>query len=707
LTGSLQRLITGEGAGQRLIFVGGKGGVGKTTTSSAIAVRCADAGLRTLIVSTDPAHSLGDALMQDLSGGEAVDIVGCENLSAMEVDTEDAVARFRDAVGGFRAADLGLGGIAEDVIGQLGLDAFADVLDNTPPGLDELLALAEVLALVRTDADDLSATDRYDRVIFDTAPTGHTLRLLAFPDFINNLLDKLIQLKSRVQGALSLLTGMLGPMGNPAAKLEAAVRRLEEVRARILNLRALLTNEETTDFVVVSVPTRLAVAESARLLSTLVEQDVPVHHLVVNQLVTADMTPTYVDKIHNEQQRALRDLDSGKSPLAQLSVSRVPFLEAEVRGVYPLKYFGALAFGGANGVAWQELLDSPRERFVLVGGKGGVGKSTTSASLAVTCAERGSDTLIVSTDPAHSLGDALQVDLSDGKPRRVEGVAGGSLWAVEVKVDDAVKEFKSLLTGLADGQSARPGGQIGIADFANVLDAVPPGVDELVALAKVVGLARRNELGVRFDRVIIDTAPTGHTLRLLSFPQFLDRFIERLLALRAKFDSATAAVGMATNLLGNLFSGGGNDRAKGHAGDGDGSPPSAVGALKDFQLQMRELEALLHDEATSEFVIVSIPTALSLIESERLQAALKTEGVAVRRAVLNRLLDEGQQQAFIDRLARGQAECLAELNELGRRSDVSITPVPFFDVEVRAVYGLRAMGNALFAPEREPSLTLP
>jgi len=699
-TGALERLVTGDGAEQRLIFVGGKGGVGKTTTSSAIAVRCADAGLRTLIVSTDPAHSLGDALMQDLAGGDVVDIFGCENLSALEVDTEDAVARFRSAVGGFRAADLGLGGIAEDVISQLGLDAFSDVLDNTPPGLDELLALAEVLALVRPGgADGSVAADGYERVIFDTAPTGHTLRLLAFPEFIDNLLSKLIMLKSRVQGALTLLSGMLGPGANPAAKLDAAVKRLEEIRDRVVTLQALLTNGDVTDFVVVSVATRLAVAESARLLAALVEQDVPVNHLVVNQLIGPGSTPAYVGRIHAEQMRALADLDSAKSTLAQLSVSRVPFLETEVRGVYPLKYFGALAFGGAQAAQWEDLLDSPTERFVLVGGKGGVGKSTTSASLAVTCAERGSDTLIVSTDPAHSLGDALDIDLSSGKPQRVEGIAGGTLWAVELRVDDAVAEFKALVQGLTDS-SAKGAAGIGIADFANILDAVPPGVDELVALAKVVKLARRNELGVRFDRVIIDTAPTGHTLRLLSFPQFLDRFIERLLALRKKLDTATAAVGVASSLFNNLFSGGKGGAAQGRKGE-DG--PSATAALKDFQLQMRELQALLHDPDTSEFVIVSIPTALSLTESERLQAALEVEGVAVRRAVLNRLIGPDKQQAFIDRLARGQSECLAELNELGRRSDVTVTPVPFFDVEVRSVYGLRALGNELFAPAATPA----
>ena len=239
-------------APQRLVFVGGKGGVGKTSTSSAMAIRLADQGLSTLIVSTDPAHSLSDALMQDASGGRVVAVDGCANLLAMEVETGDAVARFREAVGGFRAADLGLGGVAEAVIGQLGLDEFADILDQTPPGLDELLALAEVLALVRGDATaaertadgaDELASANYERVVFDTAPTGHTLRLLAFPEFLDNLLTKVIALKERLRGAVALLQGVLGGV-DVSAKLDAAADRLARWRDRVAELQRLLTEPE-------------------------------------------------------------------------------------------------------------------------------------------------------------------------------------------------------------------------------------------------------------------------------------------------------------------------------------------------------------------------------------------------------------------------------------------------------------------------------
>ena len=148
-------------------------------------------------------------------------------------------------------------------------------------------------------------------------------------------------------------------------------------------------------------------------------------------------------------------------------------------GVFPLKFLGGVAFGGEHEDIWRDTLEADGDRFVFVGGKGGVGKTTTSAALAVACAEAGHNTLLVSTDPAHSLGDALDVELSGGAVARVEGIVGASLYAVEVEVDEAVQEFKRLVGGVADGgaakSEAKSEGGLGLSDFADLFDAVPPG----------------------------------------------------------------------------------------------------------------------------------------------------------------------------------------------------------------------------------------
>jgi len=300
----------------------------------------------------------------------------------------------------------------------------------------------------------------------------------------------------------------------------------------------------------------------------------------------------------------------------------------------------------------------------------------------------------------HAMTQLLAISTGMVQPERqpemwiylISLLAGASLYAIEVKVDEAVAEFKRLVGGLADGSEAGGGANLGLADFADVFDAVPPGVDELVALAKVVALARADSYGVHFDRVIVDTAPTGHTLRLLTFPEFLDRFIERLLLLRSRFNTAAGVVGGASAILGKVF--GGASTAAPTAAEAD--EPRAVAALVSFQQQMRDLQSLLTDGDASEFVIVSIPTYLSLTESERLYNALCEQRIRVRRGVLNRLLSPDDGDVYLDQLRKGQQKCLGELRELASRSLVSVTEVPYFDAEVRAVYGLRAMGTALF-----------
>ena len=162
-------------------------------------------------------------------------------------------------------------------------------------------------------------------------------------------------------------------------------------------------------------------------------------------------------------------------------------------------------------------------------------------------------------------------------------------------------------------------------------------------------------------------------------------------------------VGGATSMLNNI--GSVINRAAGQAappspspaaGPGGAEERGGVAALRDFQAQMRDLQGLLHDQQTTDFVIVTIPTGLAIAESERLLLALREEGIAVNNCVLNRLVSDDVADGYLGRLAKGQQGCVVELEELAARCDVAVTKVPYFDVEVRSAYGLRAMGSALF-----------
>ena len=193
----------------KILFVGGKGGVGKTTTSSALAVHLAsdfnNGDQNVLIVSTDPAHSLGDALDVKLSGDPLVldDPLTGGRLTAVEVDTDQALDDFRSILEAFDVQKLADAlGVQPGLLQDLGLGEFGDLLSNPPPGLDEVVALSNVL--------DSAENGSYDVVIVDTAPTGHTLRLLALPTFLDGFLGKLIELRAKLSGFASTLQNFLG-----------------------------------------------------------------------------------------------------------------------------------------------------------------------------------------------------------------------------------------------------------------------------------------------------------------------------------------------------------------------------------------------------------------------------------------------------------------------------------------------------------------
>lgn len=323
--GTLAELAEERRAGlkQRFVFFGGKGGVGKTSTSTAMAVHLADQGLRTLVISTDPAHSLGDLLEQKMSGGEPVRVLGCDNLWAMEVDTAKALDRFRAL---FRELDVGAlaaqFGVSEDLLAGLGLEDFVAILNNPPPGIDELIALAEVVRLSKESGgsggdggDGGKGMPAFDRVVIDTAPTGHTLRLLSFPDFLDGFLGKLVKLQLRVSKVLSSLSGMFGGGSDESRErlkaADAAFAKVDKAKQQMVELRNLFRDQDATEFCVVTIATQLAVAESKRLLRALKKEGIAVRHLVVNKLVQDEEQTQHMTRITKGQQHCLARLQNG------------------------------------------------------------------------------------------------------------------------------------------------------------------------------------------------------------------------------------------------------------------------------------------------------------------------------------------------------------------------------------------------------------
>jgi arsenite-transporting ATPase len=385
-----------------------------------------------------------------------------------------------------------------------------------------------------------------------------------------------------------------------------------------------------------------------------------------------------------------------------IAVTQVPFFDVELVGAPALSYVGGEIYKDAPSFAQllgdDDIQDGP-PKFVICGGKGGVGKTTTSSSLAVTMANAGHKVAVVSTDPAHSLGDALQMDLKGGKLIDVplySSADGGSLSAMEVDPSEALKEFKGIVDSListsgAEGDAESMGGTL--KDLGEVFDTLPAGTDEVVALAKVINLVKKGG----FDRIVLDTAPTGHTLRMLSTPSFIAELIDRVLIISEKINS-NPTVKM-------LLAG----AAKGR--DLDSMQESARATLLDFQFQMYDLEDLFSNAEQTEFLIVTIPTALATRESIRLLNDLTFDApdmpIKVRNVVMNQVIsDDGSDaETFVQRVSDSQAGAVTKLLRFTDTlpSPPTITQIGYLDTEPRGVFGLKALALEMMKEALEPA----
>ncbi|MFO7901006.1 MAG: ArsA family ATPase [Planctomycetota bacterium] len=568
-----------------LILFGGKGGVGKTTCAAAAGVHLANRHPERsyLLVSADPAHSLDDCFAGSTPP---------PNLHLRELEPAACFEEFKRK--------------HRDPLQQIAVrGTFLDeqdteqLLDLSLPGLDELMAFFEIADTVRRD--DSTCT------LVDTAPTGHVLRFLEMPDLMRSWLQALDAMLGKHRYMMKLYRGTY--------REDDTDRFLGEVAARVGRLRAVLTDTDACRFVPVTRPETVSVRETNRLLDRLSDLAIPVHSIIVNQLIPAGGDCPTCAAARRGQGRELAGLV--KALLSDHDVWVLPRMGAQVEGADALSAFwdqarpaqeepppAAEAPAVPVQVSNPPPLPPPDLPVLMFAGKGGVGKTTLACATGLRLAELRSDRdlLLFSADPAHSLSDCLGREIGPAETEVAPGLS-----ALEINPQAELDPLRELY--IDEIRRAFSGGD-GLAGIdlefdreamEHVMDLSPPGLDELMALLRIIDLMEDG----RYDTFVLDTAPTGHLLRLLELPDLAEDWIRVMFDLLLKYKNVLKL-------------------------------PKVAEFLVRTSRQIKALRATLTDPRKTELNAVSIPTRMALEETWDLVAACRRMNIHVPALFLNR-----------------------------------------------------------------------
>jgi len=576
-----------------------------------------------LLVSLDPAHSLGDVLDLTLGPEDRAVPGSGGRLRAAEVDAPRAYARWlaRERPLLLRMAERGT---------YLRAGELEAVLDLALPGVDELMGLRELLRLARKRPDHA--------LVVDAPPTGHALRLLDAPTQIRRLARLFAHLQAKHHALSEALSRRRVP--DDADALIAGL--LDEADA----IDALLAR---TTFTWVTLPETLAWEETRDALAALDARGL-VRDVLVNRVTRAPARACALcdGRRHAERPvcaaiaaagvRASWVAESDPPPRGREALRRLRIrtgLPPRARAVRAPRTRDA---PGTAPAAWRAL--AATRRLVVFAGKGGVGKTSAATATALAAARDGRRVLLLSADPAHSLADALDRP-ADGPLPAAPGLTARELDAAAV-FEQRRDGYRRSLSGLWQPDDARGGASASLdrALARDLLDEPPPGLDELLALLEIeqaLGAARTD-----YDLVVLDSAPTGHALRLLAMPELATAWVEALLRI-----ARAAGVARLAGLVHDLV---------------------------ETSQGLRRLRALLADRDATGVVTIAQPDELAVRETRRLHRALASRGLPPVALLVNGMRDGSC--ALCRRIARGQRRAKGALARIaGRRCAVWTAPL--------------------------------
>ncbi|MFO7028972.1 arsenic transporter [Limnospira fusiformis CCALA 023] len=587
-----------------LALFSGKGGVGKTTLACGLALHWASQfpDDRILLLSTDPAHSLGDVLQMQVDNtpnhvAASVDFVPLPNLSIRALDAHILLKDFKERYGDTLQLLVERGSFVEG-------EDLTPVWDLEWPGVDELMGLLEIQRLFDENL--------IDRVVVDMAPSGHALNLLGLMDFLDNLLEslELFQEKHRTIG--SSFTG--------SHRQDEGDEFLDEMRDKLASGRARLQDADHTSCFCVAIPEPMSLFETRRFLESLQTLKIHLGGIWINHIVAE----TVDGDRYREQQPLMAEFI--KIAAAQ-PIFLVPELDTEPLGVTALNSLFAQTKPLGNDdqlaiitqtenqpVSLVTFPDAPKlpdflslgRRLVIVGGKGGVGKTTVAAAIGWAMAERYSarHVRMVSIDPAHSLGDAFGCQLGHQALNITDNLSGQ-----EIDADQVLDRFRSdylwELAEMMGGDSGDPDANLKLAygpeAWRRIVSQSLPGLDEMLSLVEVMELLESHEQ----DLIVLDTAPTGHLLRFLEIPTAMSDWLAWIFKLWIKYQ----------NVLGRV---------------------EFMGRLRTLRQRVVKAQKRLADPEYTEFIGVVQNRSAILAEAERLVESVREQSIAQNYIVHNR-----------------------------------------------------------------------
>ncbi|MHB8090200.1 MAG: ArsA family ATPase [Syntrophales bacterium] len=631
----------------RLLLFGGKGGVGKTTASAATALELAHRHPERslLLVSTDPAHSLQDSF----SGAKPP-----PNLKVLELDAQAYLHAFQEK-NRQRLREIASRGTFLD---EEDINRFMEL---SLPGMDELMAFLEISRWVKEGT--------YSGIIVDTAPTGHTLRLMEMPDLIRQWLEALDALLAKHRYMKKLFRGTY--------ERDDLDHFIEGLAASVKQMEKLLKDHKECRFVPVMLAEALSIEETLDMIRELQRLRIGVVDVVINRLYPESPCLTCRHIRARQLQEMVRILN--EPGFSHLQLWGVPIYPEEIRGMESLRSFWGpgtdlksvpILSAPSPGEAPLSLppvtprvdspipLPSPETAMLVFAGKGGVGKTTLACATALRLARAytGKRILLFSADPAHSLADCLNVPLG---PKPVQAAPG--LWAMEMDATaDFValknqyrKELAEFLSQLMPNLDLTFDREV----MERIMDLSPPGIDELMALAAVMDFLTPEG----YDLLVLDAAPTGHMIRLLELPEIIEGWLKAFFSLFLKYRKIFRLPGISQRL---------------------------VRLSKD----LKRLRAILRDPSQAALYATSILTEMSFAETTDLVAACGRLEIPVPCLFLNMATPDGP-----DPLCRSLFQRESAVRKKFALAFPGISrPVVYRQSDPRGIENLNALGQIMY-----------